>query len=147
MMDALIKPAGDHRGESTSLADLFLQSSRELALSDAKLYRSLDRHLTRAKEILNQSEAQCDAMLLATGANPGTISLGAPSFQRQTRKSLEKLCKQHGIRGYSRMSKATMILRLQAAGVEAPPIPMEALSKEELLMLLRDLLNTPAQDA
>ena len=147
MIDALVKPAGDNQNESASLADLFLHSSRELARSDARLYRSIGSHLTRTREILNRVEAQGDGTLLATGLKREKSPLGAPSFERQTRKSLENLCKLHGVRGYSRMSKATMILRLQETGVEAPPITMEALSKEELLMLLRDLLNTPAQDA
>jgi hypothetical protein len=39
-----------------------------------------------------------------------------------------------------------MIQRLQQEGVPAQPVPMEALSKAELLSMLRDLLSRPEQD-
>jgi hypothetical protein len=39
-----------------------------------------------------------------------------------------------------------MIQRLQETGVAAPPVPMEALSKAELLSLLRDVLGISEQD-
>ena len=138
-------PAEDNLGQA-SLADLFLQASRSLARSDARLYRSVDRHLSRTREILRQAEAISDGPLLEPAASSPRRLLGAPSYERQTRRSLEALCRTHGIRGHSRMSKATMIQRLQEAGVAAPPVPMEALSKAELLSLLRDVLRTPEQD-
>ena len=138
-------PAEDDLGQA-SLADLFLQASRSLARSDARLYRSVDRHLSRSREILRRAEASSDGSLLEAEASSPRLLLGAPSYERQTRRSLEALCRTHGIRGYSRMSKATMIQRLQEAGVAAPPVPMEALSKAELLSLLRDVLRTPEQD-
>lgn len=151
MLEALVKPAnaapnGASEAE-VSLADLFLQASRELALSDARLYRSVDRHLTRTREILRQAEAGPDRVPLHTQSTPAALLLGAPSFERQTRRSLEMLCKQHGVRGYSRMSKATMILQLKQAGVAEPSVPMEALSKGELLTLLRDVLGSGGQNA
>ena len=151
MLEALVKPANDAPNgaseEQVSLADLFLQASRELAHSDARLYRSVDRHLTRTREILRQAEADPDGVPRHPPSPPAALLLGAPSFERQTRRSLEMLCKQHDIRGYSRMSKATMILRLQEAGVEEPPVPMEALSKGELLALLCDVLGSGGPDA
>lgn len=125
-----------------SLADLFLQASRSMAHSDARLYRSVDRHLSRTREILRQAEAIADGLPLETAAHPTRLLLGAPSYERQTRRSLQALCREHGVRGYSRMSKTTMIQRLQESGVAAPPVPMEALSKAEMLSLLCDLLNT-----
>jgi len=133
--------------DQASLADLFLQASRSLALSDARLYRSVDRHLSRTREILRQAEASNDGLPLETTVGSPRLLLGAPSYERQTRRSLQALCREHGVRGYSRMSKATMIQRLQEAGVAAPPVPMEALSKAELLSLLRNVLRTPEQDA
>lgn len=138
-------PAEDDLGQA-SLADLFLQASRSLAHSDARLYRSVDRHLSRTREILRRAEAINDGRPLETAANSPQLLLGAPSYERQTRRSLEALCREHGVRGYSRMSKATMIQCLQEAGVAAPPVPMEALSKVELLLLLRDVLGTSEQD-
>lgn len=141
-----LMPADEGLQPQMSLADLFLQASRSLAHSDARLYRSVDRHLSRTREILRQAE-------MATGATPQGLAapsppllLGAPSYERQTRKSLQALCRQHGVRGYSRMSKALMIQRLQQEGVAAPPVPMEALSKAELLSLLRDWFSNPEQD-
>ena len=151
MIEALVKPANDAPNgaseEQVSLADLFLQASRELAQSDARLYRSVDRHLKRTREILRQAEAEPDGVTLDPQSVPIGLLLGAPSFERQTRKSLESLCKQHGIRGYSRMRKATMILRLKEAGVAEPPVPLQSLSKGELLTLLRDVLGSGGHDA
>jgi hypothetical protein len=149
MVDALVKPANDAPNgaseEQASLADLFLQASRELAHSDARLYRSVDRHLRRTRKILTQAEAEPDGV--PHPSPPVALLLGEPSFQRQTRQSMETLCKQHGIRGYSRMSKATMIVRLKEAGVAEPPVPMEVLSKGELLELLRAVLSSGGHDA
>jgi hypothetical protein len=146
MLEALVKPANDAQDGASeaevSLADLFLQASRELAKSDARLYRSLDRHLTRTREILREAGAAPDRVPFPPPSTPAALLLGAPSFERQNRRSLQMLCKQHGICGYSRMSKATMILRLKQAGVAKPPVPMEALSKGELLTLLRDFLGS-----
>ena len=113
-----VMPADDGLEQQVSLADLFLQTSRSLA----------------------------GAVPQEFGSPSPKILLGASSYDRQTRKSLEALCRQHGVRGYSRMSKALMIQRLQQEGVAAPPVPMEALSKAELLSMLRDLLGTPEQN-
>ena len=141
-----LMPADEGMEQQISLAGLFLQASRSLAHSDARLYRSVDRHLSRTREILRQAEAATGVMPQELAASSPQLLHGAPSFQRQTRKSLEALCRQHGVRGYSRMSKALMIQRLQQKGVAAPSVPMEAFSKAELLSLLRDLLGTPEQD-
>jgi hypothetical protein len=146
MRGTLVLPADEGLEERVSLADLFLQTSRSLAHSDARLYRSVDRHLSRTREILRQAEAEIGGVPLENAPSSPRLLFGAPSFERQNRKSLEMLCRKHGVRGYSRMSKATMIQRLQQAGVAAPPVPIEALSKSELLTLLRDLLSTAAQD-
>lgn len=145
MRAPLVMPADEDLEEQGSLADLFLQASRSLAQSDARLYRSVDRHLSRTRELLMQAEAEAKPNALALNRGEATTPLvfGTPSFERQSRKSLQTLCKLHGVHGYSRMSKATMILRLQEAGVAPPPVPMEVLSKGELLALLRDLLHTP----
>lgn len=129
-----------------SLAGLFLQASRSLAQCDARLYRSVDRHLSRTREILRQAEAASGASVEEAAAPSPQFQLGAPSYERQSRKSLQALCRQHGVRGYSRMSKALMIQRLQQEGVAAPPVPMEALSKAELLSLLRVCLNGTERD-
>jgi hypothetical protein len=146
MRETLVMPADEGLEDQVSLADLFLQASRSLAHSDARLYRSVDRHLSRTREILRQAEAETGELPLENSASSPQLLFGAPSFERQTRKSLVTLCKQHGVRGYSRMSKAKMIQYLQQAGVVAPPLPVEALSKGEMLTLLRNLLSIPTQD-
>ena len=142
MIEILAKSTNDGAGEYTSLADLFLQTSRELAQSDAKMFRSIDRHLKQTKEILRRAEVESEIPSLAsTDQDNGAGLVGPPSFERQPRKSLEALCRQHGIRGYSRMSKTLMIARLRDAGVEDPPVPIEAFSKPELLSLLHKILK------
>lgn len=124
---------------SGSIADLFLAASRELASSDARLYRSLDRHLRRTKELLAQEDELSDSVLRQ--ANPPRALAGSHSYDRQTRLSLRELCREHGIPGYSRMTKKLMIERLIAKGVDAPRIPLEALTKAELIEALRDMIN------
>lgn len=144
-MDAdSLTPADETLDQQVSLAGLFLQASRSLAHSDARLYRSVDRHLSRTREILRQAASGTMPEEL-TAPSPQLLQ-GAPSYERQTRKSLEALCRKHSVRGYSRMSKDLMIQHLQQKGVAAPPVPMEALSKAELLSLLRVLLGTPEQN-
>jgi hypothetical protein len=126
-----------------SIADLFLAASQELAKSDARLYRSVDRHLRRTREILEREEGSGQeniASRIAGGLNSSPALLqGAPSYERQPRRSLELLCKKHEIRGFSRMSKVEMINHLKSKGVVAPPTPLAAFTKTELLALIQDL--------
>ena len=147
MIKVLGKPGDEAPDHQVSIADLFLQASRELAYSDARLYRSVDRHLSRTREILRQAVAEPDGGQSHSQSVPVQSLLGEPSFDRQTRRSLERLCKEHGIRGYSRMKKATMILRLKDAGVAEPAVPMEALTKVELLTILHEVFTPPGHDA
>ncbi len=132
--------------ETGSLADLFLVASQELAKSDARLYRSVDRHLRRTRELLDREED-----LQGTGSQPpqnrrqhdraisARLLQGEPSYERQPRACLEQLCREHGIRGYSRMNKSQLITALKAQGVAAPAIPLQAFSKRELLDLIEEL--------
>jgi hypothetical protein len=128
-----------------SIADLFLAASQELARSDARLYRSLDRHLRRTREILEREEGtdQENIVSQVTGDLNGRPALlqGAPSFERQPRRSLELLCKKHQIRGFSRMRKVEMINQLKRKGVGAPTTPLSAFTKAELLTLIQDLIT------
>lgn len=132
-------------GSAESIADLFLAASQELAKSDARIYRSVDRHLRRTREILAQEDlrewAQQEPKPARQLDYPSHLLQGAPSYERQPRKILEHLCRVHGIRRYSRMSKAVMITQLKIKGVEPPPIPLQAFTKTELLALIEDLTN------
>jgi hypothetical protein len=139
MVDALVNRSDDRLRETTSIADLFLEASRELARSDARIYRSVDRHLAKTREILNRAEADLDIPLLAD--LPQDMLLGKPSYERQTRKSLENLCRINGIRGYSRMTKKVMITRLKEGRVPAPSVPLDALTKIELIALLEEVVQ------
>jgi hypothetical protein len=126
-------------GDSESIADLFLAASRELASSDARLYRSLGRHLSLTKELLAQEESPTDFALHKQNL-PRKLK-GEHSYERQTRHSLQELCRLHGITGYSRMPKKVMIESLVAKGVQAPQIPLEALTKAELIDALRTMIK------
>jgi hypothetical protein len=126
--------------DSGSIADLFLAASRELASSDARLYRSLDQHLKRTREVLTREEQQSDSVLRTRPLPPAIEQ--KHSYERQTRRSLQDLCRDHGISGCSRMTKKVMIEHLLAKGVEAPQIPLEALSKAELIAALRDVIQS-----
>ena len=135
----LTKSIGQDVEEPLSIADLFLQANRELAKSDARIYRAVDRHLVATRELLKQEELRQD----------GTLALNEPylgfalayGYGRQTRRSLEDLCRQHSIRGFSRMSKEQMISHLQEKGIPEPPIPLDAYTKSELIRFLHDILE------
>lgn len=136
LMPESADPSVDHSG---SIADLFLAASRELANSDVRLYRSLDRHLKLTRELLDRDDDQSHLI----GEQPNSYPLlgSAHSYDRQTRRSLQELCRDNGITGYSRMTKKVMIERLVAKGIEAPEIPLEALSKAELIEALRHMID------
>lgn len=138
-LDPVPESTDPSTSESGSIADLFLAASRELANSDARLYRSLDKHFKRTRELLSSEAEQLHTSQVIKDSKPDLI--GASSYERQTRNSLQDLCKLHGIPGYSRMTKKTMIECLISKGVDKPLIPFEALSKAELIEALRDILS------
>lgn len=119
-----------------SLADLFIAANRELAQSDARLYRSVDRHLKKVREILDSVDDTSPAGSVPLLPQPTSIGI-EPSFQRQTRQSLQDLCRNHGVVGFHRLTKQEMIEQLIDKGVPTPPVPLEALTKKELIKLLR----------
>ena len=134
-----IEPIDHVPAEIPSIANLFHEVCRELAQSDARIYRSVGQHIARTKEILRQAEAVTDLPQLADSSIQSFAAV-APTYDRQTRKSLEDLCKLHGISGYSRLSKSKIIALLQANEIPPPPVPMEALTKTELIALLRQAI-------
>lgn len=126
-------------GESPSIADLFQAASHELAASDARLYRSLDRHLKRTRELLDRENDRPGSLKLSSKDNCVTSVM--PSYERQTRRSLQDLCRRHGVKGYSKMKKKDMIQCLVEKGIDVPQVPLEALSKAELIDALRSILQ------
>ncbi len=112
------------------------QTSRDLAGSDARVYRRVARHLHRAGEAVNDLQE-------ASGSVPqahGTL-LGRGSCLKQSVTNRRKLCREHGIRGCSRLPKAALASILEQHGVEPPPPPLESFSRKELIALVRRLLG------
>lgn len=140
-----IEPINCAPAEMPSIASLFQEACRELAQSDARIYRSVGQHIARTKEILREAELINDSPHLAETSNKSLVPI-APTYDRQTRKSLEGLCRLHGISGYSRLSKSKMIAILQAKEIAPPPVPIEALTKAELIALLRQAMYPGANN-
>ena len=118
-----------------SIADLLEATSRELAGTDARVYRRVAEHVQRTAHAIEE---------LQSPSPQATISplalLGRGSFQQQTVATLKGLCKQHQIPGYSKLKKADLARVLEQHGVEPPPRPLESFSKKELIGLVRQLL-------
>jgi hypothetical protein len=135
MSSSVIEREAPLSGEG-SLADLFFAANRELAQSDARLYRSADRHLKKVREILHSVDDTSKVELVPLLPEPKSIGI-EPSFHRQTRQSLQELCRNYGVVGFHRLTKQEMIDQLMSKGVPTPPVPLEALTKKELIQLLR----------
>jgi hypothetical protein len=120
---------------TTSIADLLEATNRELAGTDARVYRRVGVHLQRTHTAIEE---------LSTPTAPASSSalalLGKGSFQQQSVTTLKGLCRQHGINGYSKLKKSALAAVLEQHGVEPPPRPLESFSKQELVALARQLL-------
>jgi len=126
-------------GATLSVADLLEATSRELAGTDARVYRRLGTHLQRTAQAIEE--------LNGAARPPGSQALallGRGSFQQQSVATLKGLCKQHGIKGFSKYKKADLARVLEQHGVEPPPRPLESFSKTELLGLVRQLIGCMA---
>jgi hypothetical protein len=119
-----------------SIADLLEASSRELAGTDARVYRRVGEHLQRTAQAIEELQSPSPQ-----ATNSPLALLGRGSFQQQTVATLKGLCKQHQIQGYSKLKKADLARVLEQNGVEPPPRPLESFSKKELIGLVRQLLN------
>lgn len=116
------------------IAEALRANLQAVASSDARSLRELDQELRKAT---------------APAASPPQLSrskrltalLGTGSFQQQTVASLKRLCKEHGITGYSKLRKAELVKELERHGVVPPPMPLESLKKTELIALVRRLLE------
>jgi hypothetical protein len=118
-----------------SIADLLEATSRELAGTDARVYRRVGTHLQRTAQAIE------DLSSPARHAGDSALALlGRGSFQQQSVATLKGLCKQHGIKGFSKYKKADLAKVLEQHGVEPPPRPLERFSKQELIGLIRQLI-------
>lgn len=118
-----------------SIADLLEQTNRELAGTDARVYRRVGDHLQRTSAALHALQEP------HPGGAPSIALLGKGSFLKQSVASLKRLCKEHGIKGTSKLQKAALAKVLEDHGVIPPPPPLESLTKKELIALVRQLLQ------
>ena len=125
---------------SPSIADLLEATSRELAGTDARVYRRVDTHLQRTAQAIEDLKGS------ATAPNGQALALlGRGTFQQQSVATLKGLCKKHGIKGCSKYKKADLARVLEQHGVEPPPRPLESFSKTELIGLVRQLMTGVVQ--
>ena len=117
-----------------SIADLLEQTNKALAGTDARVYRRVAAHLQRTSAALQTLEEPPSASPAAMRA-----LMGAGSFQKQTVASLRRLCKEHGLKGTSKLGKTALAKLLEDRGVPAPPSPLESYSKKELIAMVRQL--------
>ena len=121
---------------STSIADLLEQTNRELAGTDARVYRRVGEHLQRSGTALQTLQ---DPEAPESQASKALVGKG--SFLKQSVASLKRLCKDHGIKGYSKLQKDALAKVLEHHGVTPPPPPLESFTKKELIALVRQLLG------
>ncbi len=119
-----------------SIADLLEQTNRQLAGTDARVYRRVADHLERSGSAL---QALQDAQ--PGGTQSPKALLGKGSFLNQSVASLKRLCREHGIKGTSKLQKAALAKVLEDHGVTPPPPPLESFSKKELIALVKQLLG------
>ena len=119
-----------------SIADLLEQSHQELAGTDARVYRRVADHLQRSSAALHDLQDTQSA-----GTQDLKALLGKGSFLQQSAASLKRLCKAHGIKGYSKLQKASLAELLERHGVTTQAPPLESFTKKELIALVRQLLG------
>ena len=120
---------------SPSIADLLEATTRELAGTDARVYRRVGAHISRtAKAAEDLGEAS------ASSAKPFKALPIGGSFEKQTVKSLKHLCRTNGITKFSGLKKSLLIELLKAHGVTPPPPDLQAMKKAELIELIQRLI-------
>ena len=122
---------------SPSIADLLEATSRELAGTDARVYRRVGEHLQRTAQAIEELSSPAES------SHRALALLGKGSFLQQSVATLKALCKQNGIAGYSKLKKAELASVLEQHGLEPPPRPLESFSKKELIGLVKQLLPPP----
>ena len=117
------------------LAEALRANLKSVAESDARALREMDQELKAATSGVVPTEAQL------TGQANAKALLGKGSFKQQPVTTLKRLCKENGIKGFSKLKKAELCKILEAQGVQAPPPPLESFSKKELVAMLKKLLG------
>ena len=117
------------------LAEALRANLKSVAESDARALREMDQELKAATSGVVPTEAQL------TGQANAKALLGKGSFKQQTVTTLKRLCKENGIKGFSKLKKAELCKTLEAQGIQAPPPPLESFSKKELVAMLKTFLE------
>jgi hypothetical protein len=120
-----------------SIADLLEATNRELAGTDARVYRRVGVHLQRTMQAIEDLAGTASG----GGESRALALLGRGSFLQQSVATLKNLCKANGIKGYSKLKKPALATVLEQHGVQPPPRPLESFSKKELICLVRQLLK------
>lgn len=115
------------------IADALRSNLHQLAQSDARSLRAMEQELRGARDT--------DSTPQFTAAANAKALLGSGSFQQQSVATLKRLCKENGIKGYSKLKKPELSKILKANGVTAPPPPLESFSKKELVAMLKKVLE------
>ena len=117
------------------IAEALRSNLRSLAESDARSLRELDQELSALHTTQSPSQP-------ALPKQPDIKALlGVGTFQQQTVATLKRLCKDNGIKGFSKLRKAELAARLTAEGISPPPRPLESFGKKELIALVKQLLE------
>ena len=117
------------------LAEALRANLKSVAASDARALREIDQELKAATSGVVPSEAQL------TGQVDAKELLDKGSFKQQTVTTLRRICKENGIKGFSKLKKADLCQTLEAQGIQAPPPPLESFSKKELVEMLKTFLK------
>ena len=118
------------------IAEALRANLKAVAESDARALRDIDMELKNATTQLETTQPS---------SLPGQLEikalLGKGSFSQQTVITLRRLCKEHGLKGVSKLRKAQLALRLEEAGVVPPTPPLESFTKKELVAMLKTVLG------
>ncbi len=117
------------------LADALRAKLKAVAASNARALREIDQELKAATARVSSP------VPALSGQIDSKALLGSGSFRQQTVATLKRLCKQHGIKGYSKWKKPKLCKALEAEGVQAPPPPLESFRKKELVAMLKQVLG------
>ena len=90
------------------IAEVLRSNLKSIAQSDARTLRELDQELSAATAAVG-SEKQA----LLNGLTEVKALLGNGSFAQQTVDVLKSLCRKHGLKGYSKLKKTSLLLSFQ----------------------------------
>ena len=115
------------------IADSLRANLREVAKSDARSLKEMDEELRSATQFSGTTP------LLKQNKKVKAL-LGQGSWD-QTNKTLQGLCRDNGIKGFSKLKKTGLVAVLKKNGIQPPPKAIERFSKKELVSIVKDLLG------